>query len=781
MAKPVWTPDQILGQFLRDGEFWQSSTISYSFFTAKPASANGDAERAGFVALTTEEQAFARQAFAMVSDVTNLHFVETPDDGNAAGGISFAQSTTIADYAWGFTYTSTRASGAIVGAEIWLSTDAVQQRSWFAGGYNFMALMHEVLHALGLPHPGDYNADGGTITYAADAVYFQDSRQYSVLSYFDATETGASFSMADGLYSASTLLRDDIQALQALYGVNTATRAGDTTYGFNATAGLGAYDCTINTHPIWCVWDGGGVDTLDFSGYGMAQRIDLNAGAFSDTAGMKFNISIAYGAAIERAIGGSGADSLTGNALANELIGGAGDDSLTGGGGSDILNGGAGSDTAIFGLALASGVLSLVGAGLAVSSAAEGLDTLIGVELLKFTDGVLKADVVSQVVDAYDELFGRDPGASEAFVWQSAFADGSTVTTLRSTLVTHGQAYLAPEVAGLYQTFFGRAVTSGELGFWNNAFVDGANLGTLRASLTSNPYGQAHIASEITGLYQTYFGRAAASDEVSFWKTTIVGGGDFADVRAVLVSHPYGQAHIAAETDTLYQTFFGRAATGGELGVWTDLVVHGATFSDIRSVLTTHPYGQAHIAAETTALYQTFFDRTADGGEISYWTSAIVAGAGFGDVRSALINDPYGQSHVAAETGSLYTTYFGRAPSGAELAVWTDAFLHGADFFTLSDALMSYGGSLGVQHLSATPAADQFVFTAASMDAVISSFTPGQDILALQGLGSDPLAHAHAVTYDGRNDVVIDYDQSLVILLKNVGLTDLHISDFWLT
>jgi Ca2+-binding RTX toxin-like protein len=781
LAKPVWTADQILDQFLRDGESWQSSTISYSFFAAKPASADGDAERSGFVALTTEEQTFVRQAFAMVSDVTNLHFVQTPDDGSAAGGISFAQSTTVSDYAWGFTYTSTRANGSIAGAEIWLSTDAVQGRSWFAGGYNFMALMHEVLHAVGLPHPGDYNADGGTITYADDAIYFQDSRQYSVLSYFDASQTGANFTMADGAYSASTLLRDDIQALQALYGANTTTRAGDTTYGFNATAGVGAYDCTINTHPIWCVWDGGGVDTLDFSGYSMAQRIDLNAGAFSDTAGMTFNISIAYGAAIERAIGGSGADSLTGNALANELIGGAGNDSLTGGAGNDILNGGAGTDTAIFGLALASGVLGLVGGGLTVASSAEGLDTLIGVELLKFTDGVLKADVLGQVIDAYDELFGRDPGASEAFVWQNAFASGSTVTTLRSTLVAHGQDYLAPEVADLYQTFFGRAVTSAEMGYWNSAFVDGADLGTLRATLVGNAYGQAHIASEITGLYQTYFGRAASGDEINVWKAAIVVGDDFADVRAVLVSHPYGQAHIAAETNALYETFFGRAATSGELGVWTDLVVHGSTFNDIRSVLTTNPYGQAHIAAETTALYQTFFGRAANSSEIGYWTSAIVAGAGFDDVRSALIHDPYGQNYVSAETTTLYATYFGRTPASAELAVWKDAFLHGADFFTLTDALMSYGASLGVQHVSATSAQDHFVFTATSADAVISGFTPGQDILALQGLGSDPLAHAHAVTYGGQNDVIIDYDQGLAILLKNVSLTDLHTSDFGLT
>ena len=45
------------------------------------------------------------------------------------------------------------------------------------GSHGFTRLLHEIGHALGLQHPGDYNAGPGvTITYDANAEYIEDSR-----------------------------------------------------------------------------------------------------------------------------------------------------------------------------------------------------------------------------------------------------------------------------------------------------------------------------------------------------------------------------------------------------------------------------------------------------------------------------------------------------------------------------------------------------------------------------------------------------------------------------
>ena len=48
-----------------------------------------------------------------------------------------------------------------------------------------LVFTHEIGHAIGLAHPGDYDASqGGPITYAQHAEYVEDTTQYSLMSYF---------------------------------------------------------------------------------------------------------------------------------------------------------------------------------------------------------------------------------------------------------------------------------------------------------------------------------------------------------------------------------------------------------------------------------------------------------------------------------------------------------------------------------------------------------------------------------------------------------------------
>ena len=163
------------------------------------------------------------------------------------------------------------------------------------------------------------------------------------MSYFNAraTEPGAPNHCAD------TLMMYDIYAVQQLYGVNHSFQAGNSTYGFNSNVG-GPYDFNTNKAPLLCIWDGGGTDTLDVSGFKQAQRIDLHAGSFSDIGGFKGNVSIAFGCDIENAVGGRGADMIRGNDLGNFIRGGLGNDTLIGFGGNDTLAGNAGSDDFVF-------------------------------------------------------------------------------------------------------------------------------------------------------------------------------------------------------------------------------------------------------------------------------------------------------------------------------------------------------------------------------------------------------------------------------------------------
>ena len=306
-------------------------------------------------------------ALALYSDVANIQFTPVNATGTTNDAtMLFANYSQPGDHIAAFANrpVGPDASAASEDGDVWVNLGYGSPVSQPLGSYDFQTILHELGHAIGFLHPGDYNGNlGDTITYQDNAAYIEDSRQYSIMSYFEAYETGA-FHYSNGVKYASTLLLHDIAAVQRLYGANMTARTGDTVYGFNSTAGLDSYDFTKNQAPVIAIWDAGGAhDVLDASGYAFNQVIDLHAGAFSNIGGMRLNVAIAEGTTIEDAVGGSLDDTMTGNAGANILTGNGGwdtisgldgddtlngndgNDNLNGGDGKDLLSGGAGNDT----------------------------------------------------------------------------------------------------------------------------------------------------------------------------------------------------------------------------------------------------------------------------------------------------------------------------------------------------------------------------------------------------------------------------------------------------
>ncbi|MBM7069571.1 M10 family metallopeptidase C-terminal domain-containing protein [Actibacterium sp. 188UL27-1] len=184
-------------------------------------------------------------------------------------------------------------------------------------------ILHEVGHALALRHPFEHDAE-------LPAQF--ESNKYTVMSYDynpDIQENG------------DVLQLYDILALQDLWGANTETRKGNTTY-------YGPRSETVDA-----IYDAGGTDTLSAQKNVTPVQIDLRQGQFSQFNGYD-DVVIAYGTVIENARGSRLGDTITGNTADNliwghggfdEIDGGKGDDMVWGGSGDDRIFGGDGEDT----------------------------------------------------------------------------------------------------------------------------------------------------------------------------------------------------------------------------------------------------------------------------------------------------------------------------------------------------------------------------------------------------------------------------------------------------
>ena len=173
---------------------WGSNTISYNI--------NG---------LTSAEQFLAQSALKAWYEVANITFVQT----SGAANITFNHNGTMKAYK----SDSFDGAGILISATIdisadWITTDGgANDGKTGIDSYGYQTYIHEIGHALGLGHQGPYN---GSAIYSTNAIYANDTWQYSIMSYF-----------SEPNYSGSSYRYVITPQMADIYAVDFDVRRGD--------------------------------------------------------------------------------------------------------------------------------------------------------------------------------------------------------------------------------------------------------------------------------------------------------------------------------------------------------------------------------------------------------------------------------------------------------------------------------------------------------------------------------------------------------------------------
>ena len=284
--KPISNTDNSsIDSLLLKGQYsykWNTSqtndTITYSFFKDNISIYNGHEIASEIPDLV---KGYVRDIFQHLETFLAVDFIEVEETQNESGTLRYMFSDGPDNaYAY-FPGASDNLRGSIhlrpTDASDWI----IGRSEWTAGigTQEYSILIHEILHALGLKHPGNYAPRTPGPFLSPE----EDNNSNTVMSY--------NYEWRTTKYNGShalTAMPFDVRALQHLYGVGEHN-AEETIYRFTNVHHYKTDDGQALGHQSrrlkQVLWDSGGINTIDFSNLTTDEsyRFDLQEGGMLTT------------------------------------------------------------------------------------------------------------------------------------------------------------------------------------------------------------------------------------------------------------------------------------------------------------------------------------------------------------------------------------------------------------------------------------------------------------------------------------------------------------------
>jgi len=361
---------------------------------------------------TEEEKNIAREIILETDKIIDPSFVEVPDQEGLIRFSNIEIDTGVNYSGFARLPSCDMQSGGDVFIDKSISTDI---------DYLYMAITHELGHALNLKHPFE---EGYILPED------KNNRLYTIMSYTDYKDYVIEIEKISSISFSYTYKYGvkyigfrpyDILALQALYGIDNEKTKGDDIY----------YLSNLYEDKVYItIWDSGGIDTIDVSNTKEGSIINLEEGSFSSidyhplnvlqeelyselinigiSSSMakewsyklvnnsefsdklytgENNLAIAFGTIIENVITGIGNDIVKDNDWNNEIVTNDGDDKIYISGGNDFVDGGAGYDIVFINDVSSNYNWKKTESGYILENEITGeIDTLLNIEEIYFDD-----------------------------------------------------------------------------------------------------------------------------------------------------------------------------------------------------------------------------------------------------------------------------------------------------------------------------------------------------------------------------------------------------------